>query len=274
MGARLLRRWLAAPLIRLAPLQARQAAVAALVEAGLSRGELRAHLKAISDLERLFSRVQQGTIAPREARTLAASASAVGEVRATLAGGGPGPLAELAAGLGDLSGLAETIAAALVADPPPLTSPQPTICPGFAPDLDALREAIKDSKDWLTTLERRERERTGIRALKVGYNKVFGYFIEVSHANVALIPADYVRKQTLVGAERYITPDLKEHEARVLSAEEQIQTLEAAVYSQVIAQPGRTRPPSPPRLTPSPSSMSSPAGRGRRPAALRPAGTR
>jgi DNA mismatch repair protein MutS len=236
MGARLLRRWLAAPLVRLAPLRERQATVAALVEAGVLRSELRALLKGMGDLERLMSRVQQGTITPRELATLAQTARLVGRLRARLAGAGVAPLADLAGQLGDLSEPAALIEAALVADPPPLASSQPTIRPGFAPDLDALRDAIRDSKEWLATLERRERERTGIRSLKVSYNKVFGYYLEVSHANAALIPPDYVRKQTLVGAERYITPELKEHEARVLSAEEQIQALEAAIYAQVVAQ--------------------------------------
>ncbi|MCC6625964.1 MAG: DNA mismatch repair protein MutS [Chloroflexi bacterium] len=237
MGARLLRRWLAAPLTRLAPLQERQAAVAALVEVGLLRADTRAVLAEMGDLERLYGRAASGQIAPRELVALARAASRVEPLRELLPS--DGPLALAAANLGDLTGLAALIEAAVVADPAPLAATAPTIRPGFAPDLDSLRAAIRDSKDWLANLERVERDRTGIRSLRVSYNKVFGYYIEVSHANVALIPPDYVRKQTLVGAERYITPDLKDHEARVLSAEEQIQALETAVYGQVVAQ---TRP--------------------------------
>ena len=252
MGARLLRRWVATPLTRLEPLAARQAAVACLVEEPLARADIRAILGGVGDLERLSRRAVQGTIQPRELRALAASARQVGRLRAFLrdllgasdAATGDDRLAlrPCLDRLHDHDAVADLIEQALVDDPPATlgqtstTAMSATIRPGFAPELDGLRNSIQGSRSWLASLEARERQRTGIRGLKVSYNKVFGYYIEVSRANSESGPEDYIRKQTLVGAERYITPELKEHEARMLSADEQIRALEGTVYRQVVQQ--------------------------------------
>ncbi|MBX6341703.1 MAG: DNA mismatch repair protein MutS, partial [Thermomicrobiaceae bacterium] len=142
---------------------------------------------------------------------------------------------DLLGGLPDCADVAELIAAALVDEPPAVLGGGPAIRPGFSPELDAVRGSSREAREWIAGLEQAERERTGIKSLKVGFNKVFGYYIEVSNANRALVPDDYQRKQTLVGAERYITPTLKEYESRVLHAEERIAELEAETYRGVLA---------------------------------------
>ncbi len=127
--------------------------------------------------------------------------------------------------------------AAAIADEPPATLANPgVIRPGFSAELDGIHLATRDAKSWIANLESVERARTGIKSLKVGYNKVFGYYIEVTTANAALVPADYIRKQTLVNAERYITPDLKEYESLVLNAEERILELEGQLFQQLLAE--------------------------------------
>ncbi len=127
--------------------------------------------------------------------------------------------------------------ATAIADEPPATLATPgVIRPGFSAELDGIHLATRDARTWIANLESVERQRTGIKSLKVGYNKVFGYYIEVSQANAALVPADYIRKQTLVNAERYITPELKEYESLVLNAEERILDLEGQLYRQVLGQ--------------------------------------
>ena len=135
-----------------------------------------------------------------------------------------------------MSDLAALLANAIAADPPATLANSGVIRHGFSAELDGIHLATRDAKSWIANLESVERARTGVKSLKVGYNKVFGYYIEVTTANAALIPADYIRKQTLVNAERYITPDLKEYESLVLNAEERILELEGQLFRQLLAQ--------------------------------------
>ncbi|MFN3337240.1 MAG: DNA mismatch repair protein MutS, partial [Thermomicrobium sp.] len=233
MGARLLRRWLNQPLLDVTAIRQRQARVAVLVEETMTRMRLGELLGAVVDLERLANRVLTQRVTPRELRQLARSLSVLPDVAKAVTH--RDELASFAA-MPDLSSVARLIEAAIVDDPPATLGQGPVIRAGFAPELDELRARARSAREWIASLEQRERERTGIRSLKVGFNKVFGYYIEVSHANRHLVPSDYQRKQTLVGAERYVTPELKEYEHLVLHAEEQIAALEAEVYRRVVGE--------------------------------------
>jgi DNA mismatch repair protein MutS len=252
MGARLLRQWLTQPLLDLARLQRRQQAVAELVEAPLRRAELRAALARVGDLERLAARTAQRLIGPRECLALLRGLQTVPEVRALLADPALPTLQRELSALDPCPAVAEAIAATL-ADEPPAVVGEGTIRPGRSPELDELRALGGDARQWLARLERQERERTGIRGLKVGYNRVFGYYLEVSSAVVAS-PTDhfqrqqtgaatvgellerlgYQRKQTLANAERYVTPELKELEFRLQNAQEEALELERRLYAELV----------------------------------------
>ncbi|MCX2727618.1 DNA mismatch repair protein MutS [Thermomicrobium sp. 4228-Ro] len=233
MGARLLRRWLGQPLLDVRAIVERQERVAALVEESLARMQLGTLLAEIADLERLANRLLTERITPRELQHLGRSIASLPRL-AELLRHRP-ELAALVA-FPDLQLVAQLVERALVDEPPVALGQGAVIRPGFAPELDELRSRAHAAREWIASLEQRERERTGIRSLKVGYNKVFGYYIEVSNANRHLVPEDYQRKQTLVGAERYITPELKEYEQLVLHAEERIAALESEVYRRVVGE--------------------------------------
>jgi DNA mismatch repair protein MutS len=233
MGARLLRRWVGQPLLDLEEIRERQRGVGALVREALVRARLRELLGQVADLERLINRVVTGAAGPRELASLARSLATLPTIHEALV---PAPELAALAALPECDDLVRLIDAALVDDPPAILGQAPAIRPGFSPELDGLRTASREAREWIAGLEQAERERTGIKSLKVGYNKVFGYYIEVSNANRALVPPHYQRKQTLVGAERYITPELKEYESRVLHAEERIAELEAEVYRRLLAE--------------------------------------
>ncbi|MDQ6833595.1 MAG: DNA mismatch repair protein MutS [Chloroflexota bacterium] len=249
MGSRLLRRWVMQPLVDLHRLHARQEAVAFFHREGLLRAELRDALKQVADVERLTNRALQGLAGPRELSHLARSLDALPQVReaitrppigvgAEAATSRLAPVRPLLARLPDCADLVELIRGALVDDPPAVLGNHPVIRPGYAPDLDELRTTVDGKRAWIATLETTERERTGIRSLKVGFNKVFGYFLEISNAHIANVPPEYLRKQTLVNAERYITPELKDAESIILTAEERIAELETAAYRSLLAQIG------------------------------------
>ncbi|MBI2942012.1 MAG: DNA mismatch repair protein MutS, partial [Chloroflexi bacterium] len=236
MGGRLLRTWINQPLLDLAKLQARQQAVAEFVEDALRRRLAMELLAKVPDLERLINRVGQRIATPRDLLALAAGLRRVGELRGALAGDDLAPearIAWLAQRLDPVEGASELVGQAIVPDPPTTFAEGGVIRPGFSSELDQLKESSRHAREWIASLETTERERTGIRNLKVGYNRVFGYYLEVSNANRAMVPAHYIRKQTLVGAERYITPDLKEYESIVLNAQEKIAELETAIFRQV-----------------------------------------
>ncbi len=240
MGQRLLRRWVNQPLLELAPIAARLDAVERFVGDTALRSEVRDMLAGMRDLERITSRVLSGIAGPRELLGLRASLERLPALRNVLeralsAAGTvpPSPLLTLPDPCPEVAGL---IGRAIVEEAPVVVSAGGVIRPGFSSELDQIVAASREARDWIAGLEDKERARTGIRTLKVGYNKVFGYYIEISKALEKRAPAEYIRKQTLVNAERYITPELKEYEAIVLGAQERMAEVEARLYKDVLAQ--------------------------------------
>ena len=233
MGARLLRQWLLHPLADLASIARRHDAVALLAHDESRRVELAQRLAGVRDIERLGAKAAAQRANPRDMGALRDSIARLPEVQVAVRGlygldDGFDPLADIGAALVD----------ALVERPPATLGDGDTIRPGFDPRLDELRSLRDGGRGYIAGLQTRERSRTGIASLKVGYNKVFGYFIEVTRANAASVPADYERRQTLTGAERYVTPELKGYEARVLGAEEEIGRLEEQRFAGVRAAAG------------------------------------
>jgi DNA mismatch repair protein MutS len=237
MGGRLLRRWINQPLLDLGRLNERLDAVQAFYLDTPARTRLRALLKDVSDLERLASRVVQGIARPRDLLGIRQSLETLPrilEVAAQMEASARF-LASLPA-LDLCQDVEILVGQAIVDDPPATLSAGGVIRPGFSAELDNIVAASRDAKAWVADLEKRERERTGIKNLKVGYNKVFGYYLEVTKANADRVPEAYIRKQTLVNAERYITPELKEYEALILNAQERLADLEERIYRQVLEQ--------------------------------------
>jgi DNA mismatch repair protein MutS len=238
MGSRLLSRWLNQPLLDLSRLNARLDAVEAFVDSALLRVELRGLLNNLPDLERLCTRAVQGTAGPRDMIAIKTAVDRLPEIRSLLTrieGEGPAKvLGSLVNRIQPCDDISDLIGRAIADDPPAILGTGDAIRPGFSPELDTLRSASRDAKGWIAGLEAQEREKTGIRSLKVGYNKVFGYYIEVSNANTESVPSDYIRKQTLVGAERYVTPELKEYENLILNAQERLVELERAAFGEVL----------------------------------------
>jgi DNA mismatch repair protein MutS len=239
MGQRLLRQWLLAPLLERVPIERRLDAVTVLVRDPVGRGALREALDGVRDVERLASKAAAQRATPREMRALGDSlarlpqvAKAVREVLAHANQGGAqgGELAAMLHDWDDGVDCAEKLTRMLVARPPLLIGEEDTIAPGVDADLDELRALRDGGKDAIATIQQEERARTGISSLKVGYNRVFGYFLEISNANKHLVPSDYQRRQTLTGAERYVTPALKEYEEKVLSAAERIESRERELF--------------------------------------------
>jgi DNA mismatch repair protein MutS len=232
MGGRLLRRWINQPLLGLEGLRARQEAVAAFYEGHQARQEVISKLGKINDLERLTSRMVQGIATPRDLVGLKATLEMVPELDGILESLPGRPFTPL----GACPEAVQLLGQAIVPDPPASLGEGGVICSGFSAELDNLRLASKNAREWIANLERLEREKTGIKSLKVGYNKVFGYYIEVTNPNLHLVPENYLRKQTLVGAERYLTPELKEYEALILNAQDRMVELETQIYRQVLDQ--------------------------------------
>ena len=229
VGARQLRSWLGAPLRDAESIELRLAAVDELVSSAPQRDVLQAALKPVGDLERLVSRSAQGHATARELVGLRRSLEAVPAVQEALSACSALVTRELAGQVSAAPELVDILARALVEDPPLNARDGGVIRSGYDADLDAISDGSRAAREWIAKLEATERRRSGIRSLKVGFNKVFGYYIEVSHANTATLPDDYVRKQTLVGGERYITPELKEREAIVLTAQERIAARELEI---------------------------------------------
>lgn len=239
MGQRLLRQWLLAPLLERDAIEARLEAVTVLVRDPVGRSALRDALDGVRDVERLASKAAAGRATPRELRALGDSLARLPQVaravQAVLAhanqgGAAGGQLADMLHDWDDGADCAATLTRMLVARPPLMIGEEDTIAPGVDTDLDELRALRDGGKDAIATIQQQERARTGIASLKVGYNKVFGYFLEISNANKHLVPDDYQRRQTLTGAERYVTPALKEYEEKVLSAAERIETRERELF--------------------------------------------
>jgi len=244
MGTRLLRRWLARPLLDITEIRNRQEGIQLFVESAVRRGRTATVLAEIPDLERLLARVSTaaaGSAAlsvPRDLVALGRGLDAVEKLREMVeydpSGVGKQVVREeMIAGLHPCREVVELVAAAVTGDP---SAEGQLIRAGFSKELDLLRTTARDARQYLAELERRERERTGIKSLKVGYNRVFGYYIEVSKANARAVPEDYQRKQTLVGGERYTTPELQKHEYKVLHAQEQQQALEQTLLRQICSQ--------------------------------------
>jgi DNA mismatch repair protein MutS len=229
IGARRLRAWLGAPMRDAESIELRLGAVDELASDPPLRDRIAAALKEVGDLERLVARAAQGRASARELVALRRSLEAVPGVLDALSGCRALAIRELAGQINPAPELAGELAQALVEDPPPVARTGGAIRRGHDPELDGIVEASSSAREWIAGLEAEERRRTGIRSLKVGFNKVFGYYIEVSNANATPVPADYVRKQTLTGAERYLTPELKEKEAIVLTAQERISARELEI---------------------------------------------
>lgn len=241
MGARLLRSWLLTPLTERAPIDARLDAVAALVRDALARETLRTALDGVRDVERLASKAAAGRATPRELGALGASLGrlpAVSGAARRVGGGDAGVVAELLAGWDDCAELSAELARALVDRPPAAIGEEEAIRAGFDAELDEMRALQRGGRDAIARIQSAERARTGIASLKVGYNKVFGYYIEITNANREHVPADYQRRQTLAGAERYVTPELKEYEEKVLTAGERIELRERALFESLRALAG------------------------------------
>lgn len=235
MGGRLLRTWIGQPMLDLGRLRARQQAVAALHEDGLLRAEVIQALKPIYDLERLTNRVLGTHAGPRDLLALKTSLEAVPALRGVIMGSEA--LRSLHERLDPCEEVTDLIGTAIDETPPAVLNEKVgVIRQGFSQELDDIHRDTHDAKAWIANLEATERERTGIKSLKVGFNKVFGYYIEISNANTDKAPADYIRKQTLVNAERYITPDLKEYETLVLNAEERMIEIETRLFREICAQ--------------------------------------
>ena len=231
MGGRQLRSWLGRPLLDLNALRDRQDMVEWFFASALRRQETRGVLGTIPDLERLINRTVSGRVSPRELAALREGMASIPRLLDVM-GSAPG---ELRRGLRPLPDVVALLGESL-SDEPGMLERGGVIREGFSEELDALRGRARDARKYLAELEQRERERTGVKTLKVGYNRVFGYYIEISRANQHAVPADYVRKQTLADAERFYTPELKEYESLVLTASERIAELEAEVFRRICEQ--------------------------------------
>ena len=233
IGARRLRAWLWAPLRDVESIELRLGAVAELERAAPLRAAVVGSLREVGDLERLTARAAQGFASARELAALRRALEALPRVVESLSAAESLALRDLAGRIGSEPELAGLLASALVDDPPAHNREGGSIRPGFDGQLDSIHEASRSAREWIAALESGERARTGIKNLKVGFNRVFGYYLEVSSGSTAMVPAEYIRKQTLTGAERYLTPELKEREAIVLNAQQQVVAREAELLKQL-----------------------------------------
>ncbi len=235
MGKRLVRQWVSKPLLNLETINTRQECVRQLLENGLQRAELRSKLKPLADLERITARVIQGSVGPRELVSLRATLKALPDIKQSLAGIS-GALSEIINQVNPCDPELTLLESAISDDPPATLQNVGIIRPGFSSELDQVTSSSEHAREWIARLEEVERERTGIKTLRVGYNKVFGYYIEISRGAASLAPAEYIRKQTLVNAERFITPEMKEYETLVLNAEDRIREIEVRLFKEVCRQ--------------------------------------
>ena len=239
MGARQLRRWVGRPLLDVAELTKRQDAVEWFHRSAVRRSRVTTVLQNIADIERLINKVSALAATPRDVVSLGRSLAATPEIWNILDEDDDAPsVAWLTSGVQDASETVDLINEALTDDPPLSVGDGGVIRQGFSDDLDKLRNSSREAQDYIASLEKTERERTGIKSLKVGYNKVFGYYIEISRSNLSQAPEEYIRRQTLVNAERFITPQMKEYESLILNAQERIAELESSLFRQVSKQVG------------------------------------
>ncbi len=233
MGARHLRQWILYPLLDELAIRERQDGIEDLLEDYKGRQELSGCLKGMQDLERLAGRIVAGSANPRDLVAVKETLRALTPISGGLQGYRAEIFGQIRKDLWDLPEVVDLVEQAIVNDPRPYLKDGGVIRAGFNSELDELRGIRGEAKDWIALLQSQERKRTGINTLKVGYNKVFGYYIEVTNANLKLVPSDYLRKQTLTNGERYITPELKEYEAKVLGSQEEIQKLENSVFGEI-----------------------------------------
>jgi DNA mismatch repair protein MutS len=245
MGGRLLRRRLLAPSMDREEIEARLDAVEELSGATIVRSEIRKLLEGVLDLERLLAKITIGTAGPREVLALGKSIALLPKLKQHLSGRRSERLRKLHGSIDELADVRDRILAGLTDDPPANLADGNTIRDGVNRELDELRDISRNSRQYIAQIETRERSRTGIQSLKVRFNNVFGYYIEISKANLHLAPPDYERKQTLVNAERFTTPELKELEAKILEAEDRILAIERDLFNEIrtatAAQAGRIR---------------------------------
>ncbi|MCY4070706.1 MAG: DNA mismatch repair protein MutS [Chloroflexi bacterium] len=239
MGARLLRSWLNQPLLDINRLKARLDAVEALFSSDLLRDELAQELKQVADIERLTNRIAIGKAGPRDLLALKKTLCAVPRLSELILE--TSALAAITERLDPCEAVYDIISSAIVEDPPATVNAIGIIRAGYSEQLDQILASSRHAREWIANLESQERRRTGIASIKVGFNKIFGYYIEVTKTHSDKVPDDYVRKQTLVNAERYITPELKEYETKVLNAEEEILAIERGLFEDLCLQVGRQR---------------------------------
>jgi DNA mismatch repair protein MutS len=233
MGGRLLRRWLAFPLMDLARIEERLSAVAEFVQRGELRKNVRETLRKVSDLERLAGKVAIGSANARDLVALRESLGSVPGLRELLKGVDAPLLQSALQDLDPLTGLVDLLSASIADSPPPSLTEGSIIREGYDSAVDELREVQRGGRGWIARLQSAERERTGISSLRIGFNKVFGYYIEISRARLDKVPEGYERRQTLANAERYVTPELKEMESKVLGAEERANALEYGIFLKI-----------------------------------------
>jgi DNA mismatch repair protein MutS len=238
MGKRLLRQWIAKPLLDLKRIHQRHDQVQAFFSDGLWRAEVRNALKKVGDLERLTNRTAAGVAGPRDLVALRTQLQHLPDVIELLSKSQEKALKALCGSLKPCVKVRKLLERAIADEPPATLAHVGVIREGYSKDLDGVQEASRDAREWIANLEKIERQRTGIKNLKVGYNKVFGYYIEVTKANSENVPEEYIRKQTLVNAERYITPEMKDYETQVLTAEERIREIEGGLFREVCQKVG------------------------------------
>src|SRR5512138_2643949 len=231
MGKRMVHQWVSQPLLNVERIKRRQSGVQYFFDDGMKRAELRAALKPLADLERLVNRVLAGYAQPRDLVAMRDTLCRLPNILNIIGLEQGGPLPKLELANDELS----LLQACIDADPPATLQNTGIIRPGYSQELDSIIEASQNARDWIANLESVERERTGIRTLKVGYNKVFGYYIEISRGAADKAPSHYIRKQTLVNAERFITPEMKEYETLVLNAEDRIREIELRLFKEICA---------------------------------------
>jgi DNA mismatch repair protein MutS len=234
MGSRTMRSFLIAPLLGKEAIEARLDAVEWFFEHALERQALRATLGDFADIERIAGRIAYGNAGPRDLATLRDSLSTIPDVKALVPPDAPTLVREALAAMSDHARVVDLVGRAIVDDPPARAQAGGMIREGFNAKLDELRHLATTGKDWIAEFQQQERERTGIKSLKVGYNRVFGYYIEVTKPNLHLVPPEYERRQTTANGERYTIPDLREKEAMIATAEERLGALEAEIYAELI----------------------------------------
>ncbi|GGJ08479.1 DNA mismatch repair protein MutS [Halobellus salinus] len=233
LGRRRLESWLRRPLVDATRIDRRHDAVAELLDRPIAREAVREHLASVYDLERLAARIAQERADARDLRSLRTTLAVVPELNAALDDAESAALRDLRASLDGLADVRDLIERAIVPDPPQEITEGGVVCEGFDSDLDEVRAAERAGREWVSSLEERERERTGIDSLEVGYTQVHGYYIEVTDPNLDRVPDDYTRRQTLKNAERYYTPELKRREEEILSASERADSMEYGIFREV-----------------------------------------